>query len=126
MHAIVSETLVNEILGHLSELFHVQLIIIKSSWKHEEGLTFTSLWVNSADDKVMIFFLPFSEKKKKNTIRQFMQIVFVGDNMHEISNPLSWGKQEMNFKILSAEFFTQTAASPFSAEDVSREITLYH
>ena len=55
-----------------------------------------------------------------------MQIVFVGDNMHEISNPLSWGKQEMNFKILSVEFFTQTAASPFSAEDVSREITLYH
>ena len=47
-------------------------------------LTFTTLWANSADIKLMIFILFFLE----NRILHFMQIVLIGDNMHELSNPV--------------------------------------
>ena len=51
-----------------------------------ERLTFTIFWANSADDKLVIFFfLLFSE----NSICHFMQIVSNGDNLHEMSNPVS-------------------------------------
>ena len=50
-------------------------------------LTFTTLWANSANDKLTIFFLPFPEKK----ICHFMQIVSIGDNLHEMSICLCWG-----------------------------------
>ena len=44
---------------------------------------------NSADDKLMmIFFLFFPE----NGIWHYMQIVFIGDNLHEMANPVSWEK----------------------------------
>ena len=36
-----------------------------------------------------------------------MKIVSTGDNLHEISTPVSW--EEKNLKILSAENFTQGA-----------------
>ena len=36
-----------------------------------------------------------------------MQIVSIGDNLHEISMPVSGEKKEKYFKILSAEIFTQ-------------------
>ena len=39
----------------------------------------TTLWANSADDNLMIFFL------KKNRIWLFMQIVSWEDNLHEMS-----------------------------------------
>ena len=52
--------------------------------------TFTTLWANSADNKLMLF---------SN-----------GDNLYEMSNPVSWeGKKGKYFKILSAENFTQSA-----------------
>ena len=35
-----------------------------------------------------------------------MQIVFYGDNLHEMSNQVFW---EIYFKLLSAEIFTQHA-----------------
>ena len=47
-------------------------------------LTFTMLWANSADDKLMKFFLFFLE----NRIWHFMQIASLGDNVHEVSNPI--------------------------------------
>ena len=43
------------------------------------------LWANSADDKLMTFFLFFQENK----IWHFMQIVSLGENLHEVSNPIS-------------------------------------
>ena len=52
------------------------------------NLTFTTLWAFSADDRLMIFFLFFPE----NRIWHFMQIVSVGDNLHEMSNPVFWEK----------------------------------
>ena len=47
-------------------------------------LTFTTLWADSADDKLMIFFLFFPE----NRIWHFIQIFSKGDNLHEVSNPI--------------------------------------
>ena len=42
---------------------------------------FITLWTNSADDNLMIFFLFFPESR----IWHFMQTVFIGDNLHEMS-----------------------------------------
>ena len=47
-------------------------------------LTFTTLWVNSKNDKIMIFFLFFPE----NRLWYFMWIVSPGDNLHEILKPI--------------------------------------
>ena len=37
-----------------------------------------------------------------------MQIVSIGDNLHEKPNPVSWEKFEKYFKMPSAENFTQS------------------
>ena len=47
-------------------------------------LSSTILWANSAD-KLVTFFLFFPE----NRIWHFMQIVSIGDNLHEMPNPVS-------------------------------------
>ena len=51
------------------------------------GLTLTPLRANSADEKLMTFFLFFPE----NWILHFMQIVFIVEILHEMSN-LCMGK----------------------------------
>ena len=38
-----------------------------------------------------------------------MQIVPIGDNLHEMSNPVSREKKEKYFKMSCAENFTQSA-----------------
>ena len=38
-----------------------------------------------------------------------MQIVSIGDNLHEMSNLVFWEKLEKYFKMSSAENFTQSA-----------------
>ena len=38
-----------------------------------------------------------------------MQIVSIGDNLYEMSNPVSWETQEKYFKMLSARIFTRSA-----------------
>ena len=43
---------------------------------------------NSADDKLVVFFLFFPE----NRIWYFMQIVSPGDILHEMSKPVFWEK----------------------------------
>ena len=55
----------------------------------EKPLTITTLLSHSADDKLMIFFLFFPEKKK---IWYFMQTVSIGDNLQDTSNPVFEGK----------------------------------
>ena len=47
-------------------------------------LTLTMLWADSADDKLMIFFLFFLENRNWH----FMQIVSNVDNLHEVSSPI--------------------------------------
>ena len=52
-------------------------------------LTFTTLWANSADDKLMTVSL-------ENMLWQYMQIISFGDNLLEMSSPIFW---ENNKKI---------------------------
>ena len=59
---------------------------MKHFWKqHNTISTFTTLWANSADNK-LIFFLFFPE----NRIRYFMQIVAIKNTLHEMSKPVFW------------------------------------
>ena len=48
-----------------------------------DPLTFITFWANSACDKVVVV-LVYPE----NRIWHFMQTVFIGDNIHEMSNPV--------------------------------------
>ena len=66
-----------EILGHLPYM-RIQYIFIVS----RSSLTFITLWANSADDKLMVFFL-FYQKIG-------FDISCKGDNLHEMSNPIFW------------------------------------
>ena len=52
----------------------------------------------------MIFFLFFLE----NRIWHFLQIVSIGDNLHEMLKPIFWEKLEKYFDKLSTENFTQS------------------
>ena len=69
----------------------------------------TILCADSADDKMVIFFLFFQE----NRFWHFMQIVSIGDNLHGMSKPVFWKKKrkekEKYFCVSSAENFTQSA-----------------
>ena len=74
-------------IGLFQEALNILHITLVSS-KLQYNLTFTTLWAFSADDKMMLFFLFFPE----NRIWHFMQIVSLGDNLHEMSNPVFWEK----------------------------------
>ena len=56
--------------------------------KYFDTLTIMTLWTYSADEKLIIFFLFFPEIGLWN----FMQIVPLGDNFHEMSKPIFWEK----------------------------------
>ena len=60
-------------------------IQVKFAWLAH--LTFTILRANSADDKLMTFFLYFPQ----NRIRHFMHI---GDILYKMSNPIFWKKKK--------------------------------
>ena len=53
----------------------------------------------------MLFFLFFSRKQ----VLTFMQIVSIGDNLHEMSKPVFWANKKKYFSMLSAENFIQSA-----------------
>ena len=46
------------------------------------------MYADSADDKLMLFILFFQE----NRMWHFMQIVSLGDNLHEVSHPIFFVK----------------------------------
>ena len=79
----------------MSEVRHV----LKKTWVF--SLIFITLWANSAANKIVIFFLFFSE----NRIWPFMLIVSPGDNLQEMSKSVFWEKLENYFKMSSAETF---------------------
>ena len=58
------------------------------SGKLTESLIFTTLWANSAENKLVILFLFFPE----NRILHYIQIVSVWDNLHDMSNTVFWEK----------------------------------
>ena len=47
-------------------------------------LDFTIPWANSADDKLELFFVFFTE----NRMWHFIQISSIGDDLHEMTNPV--------------------------------------
>ena len=53
-------------------------------FRNAHRLTFATLWANSAEDKLMIFFLFFTRKQILTVHRKLS-----GDNLHEMSNPVS-------------------------------------
>ena len=55
-----------------------------------EGLTFTTLWAKSADDKLMSF--SYFPQKTRFDISCKLQIVSTGDNLHEMSKHVFWEK----------------------------------
>ena len=60
----------------------------KQESNQHTAVLFTTLWAYSADNKLVIFFLFFPE----NRIWHFMQIVSTEDNLHEMSYPVFWEK----------------------------------
>ena len=88
-------------------------------------LTFTALWANSADGRMVIFFLFFPENRIYHFMRQNGDIFLVFlrkqdltfhancllDNLNEISNPVCWEKY---FNMLFAENFTQLVKTSVS------------
>ena len=60
------------------------------------------LELNLTDGKLVVFFSFLPE----NTVWHPMQIIFLGDDQHEILNPVSWEKWYFN---MSAENFPQYA-----------------
>ena len=71
-------------------------------------VTVVNFWANLADDKLLYFFLFFPE----NRLWHFMQIVsigdnlhemskpvFNGDNLHEMSKPVFWKKEKKNISV---------------------------
>ena len=68
--------------------------------KHEDiGLTFTTLWANSADDKLMIFLFFFAKKYALKFHANCLQ----RNNLHEMSKPIFLKnlKQQQYFKLFS-------------------------
>ena len=53
---------------------------------------FTSLWANSADDKLIIFFLVSPE----NNFFHSMQIASFGDNLHGMPESVFWENKKKN------------------------------
>ena len=58
-------------------------------------LTFTMLWADSADDKLIIFFSYFSYELGSDTSCKLspreticMKCQILGDNLHEVSDPI--------------------------------------
>ena len=55
--------------------------------------------------QLAIYILFFPE----NRIWHYMEIVSIGNNLHEVSKSVSWGKYEKYSKMSHVENFTQTA-----------------
>ena len=76
VHFVTSFHIINSLHEALGGLCSV-IVILSGIY-----LTFTTLWAFSADDKSMIFFLIFPRQ----------QDLTLGDNLHEMSNPVFWEK----------------------------------
>ena len=70
----------------------------KTTWNQyseSNRTTFSTLWANSENHKLMIFSYFFPE----NWFWHFMQIVSNGDNLHEMSYPVFWEKYKNYLKL---------------------------
>ena len=65
-------------------MYTIDHIIYLTFWMTD--LTFTTLWANLTDGKLMTFFLFFPRKQDLTCHANCLP----GDNLHEMSNPVSW------------------------------------
>ena len=81
---------------YAGDIRKLHLSIFLAWWKKKLLNLELSYWVpsNSADKKFMIFFWFFPE----NRIWYFMQIVSIGDNLHDMSKPVFGKKKEKIFQ----------------------------
>ena len=66
------------------------------------GLTFTTLWTNSADNKLTTFFSYFSQKTGFDIsckLSPQLNFLHCGDNLHEMPHPVFWKKKKNNQNI---------------------------
>ena len=75
----------------------------------EFNLTFTIVWADSADDKLMIFFSYFSQKLDFDISCQLTP------NLHEISKPIFLENQKKHLKMLSSSSWQRGTAESGSS-----------
>ena len=63
--------------------------------------------IMNKSDKLIIFFLIFPE----NRISEFMSVVSLVYNLHDISNPIFWGKKKKKIQNVFFYNFSQCAKS---------------
>ena len=82
VQSIVVTGTVAQFVEHLLCVWEIVGLIL--SQDTSKTLTFATLWENSAVDKVMTFLLFFAESR----IWHFMPVLSLGDNLHEVSDPI--------------------------------------
>ena len=90
---------------HLLSTLRKPYLLITESIYIDKYIAFTPLWANSADDKLVLFFLFFPE----NRLWHLKQRVSLEDSLHEMLQPIFWWNYGKYFKMLSAETLTQRA-----------------
>ena len=73
-------------LSHPGRLF-IMLFLFLTYWKIKFCLTFTTLRANSADDKLICFFI---FPRKQDLIFHANCLHYIGDNFHELAKPVFW------------------------------------
>ena len=68
--------------------------ILPQATAHRGNLAFTTLWANSADNKLIIFYIFFSQKIGFDISLQ------TGDNVHEMSKPIFCKNMRIIFQIV--------------------------
>ena len=76
----------------------------KIFFRNLDSSGFNLYLANSADDKLVIFFLFFPGNRI-----WFKQNVFIWDNLHEMSDPVFWGKIRKIYQNIVCWKFTQSA-----------------
>ena len=92
--------------GHMRKQYRPDLTAVKEQFNLYHSLGKFSRWQIHI---FLFFFFFFFFFLPENRICQFMQIVSIGDNLHEMSKPVFWGKYGKYFKMSSTENSTQSA-----------------
>ena len=94
--------------GYFEFVSGITLHTYRSPMKHlteckreKYNLTLTTLWVNSADDKLIFFFF-FPENNW-----HFMQIVPIEDNLQEMSKLVFWEKKKIYFMVVCWQYYPE-------------------
>ena len=92
-HEVIMPYVTSERLEQLGQ--KCSLTMTSLSLHQPKHLSFTSLWPNLADNKLMIFFLFFPEDR----IWYFKQIICIGDNLHAMVKTCFLGKMRKSILV---------------------------